>query len=98
MPKIAELANQVISIVSHEIEIPDELILSKTRTAEAVDARYLAIKLLHQKGVYTKRIAEIFGMSPRSVRHIVTTFDSRIQTNKPLGYSLAKIRKQLGEN
>lgn len=98
MPKIAELAGHVIELVAHETEIPEEAILSKSRTAEVVDARHLAIKLLHQKDIYTKRIAEIFGMSPRSVRHIITTFDARIQTNRSLGYNLAKIRKQLGDN
>lgn len=98
MTKIAEFAVRVLDLVSAETEIPEELILSKSHTAEVVDARHLAITLLHLSGVYPKRIAEIFRMSPRSVRHVITSFDSRIQTNKPLGYNLAKIRRQLGEN
>jgi len=98
MPKLAELTARIVALVSEETEIPKETILSKSRTTEAVDARHLAIWLLHAKNVYPKRIAETFGLSARSVRHIVTTFDSRIQTNKPLGYNLAKIRKQLGDN
>lgn len=98
MSKIAEFANHVLDLVSVETEIAKELILSKSRAAEVVDARHLAIMLLHSKDVYPKRIAEIFNMSPRSIRHIITTFDSRIQTNKPLRYNLAKIRKQLGDN
>ncbi len=89
MPKIAEFADRVITLVAEESDIPKEAILSKSRTAEVVDARHLAIKLLH---------SAIFGMSPRSVRHVITAFDARVQANKSLGYNLAKIRKQLGES
>ena len=45
MPKIAELADRVITLVTEESDIPKEAILSKSRTAEVVDARHLAIKL-----------------------------------------------------
>lgn len=98
MPRILEYASSVIDLVADEFEISRELILSKSRTAEVVDARHLAIKLLHSKDIYPSRIAAIFGMSPRSVRHVITAFDARVQANKSLGYNLAKIRKQLGES
>lgn len=98
MPKTAELADRILSIVAEEMETPKELILSKSRISENVDARHLAIKLLHLKDIYPSRIAAIFGMSPRSVRHVITAFDARVQVNKSLGYNLAKIRKQLGES
>lgn len=93
MPKLYELASSVIDLVADELEISRELVLSKSRTAEVVDARHLAIKLLHSKNIYPSRIAAIFGMSPRSVRHVITAFDARVQANKSLGYNLAKIRK-----
>ena len=98
MSKIAEFACQVLDLESAETEIPKETILSKSRTIDVVDARHLAIKLLHSKDIYPSRIAGIFGMSPRSVRHVITAFDARVQANKSLGYNLAKIRKQLGES
>lgn len=94
MSKIAEFTDRVITLVSEETDIPREAILSKSRTAEVVDARHLVIKLLHSKDIYPSRIAATFGMSPRSVRHVITAFDARVQA---LGYNLAKIRKQLGE-
>ena len=47
MSKIAEFTDRVITLVSEETDIPREAILSKSRTAEVVDARHLAIKLLH---------------------------------------------------
>lgn len=98
MPKIAELANHIIGIVAEELDIPKEAILSKSRTAEVVDARHLAIKLLHSKDIYPSRIASIFGLSPRSIHYIITTFDARLQANRSLRNNYAKIAKKLGEN
>lgn len=98
MTKIAEFAGRVIDLVSRETEIPRELILSKSRVAEVVDARHLAIMLLHSKDVYPNRIAEVFGLSARSVHYIITSFDARIRANNPLRNNFAKIAKQLGNN
>lgn len=98
MPRIFEFANSIIDLVAEELEVPKELIFSKCRTSEAVDARHLAIRLLHSHNVYPSRIASIFGMSPRSVHYIVTTFDARLQTNKSLRNIHAKITKQLADN
>lgn len=98
MPQIAEYADNVLKLVAEELEIPECQILSKSREVEVVDARYLAVKLLHSHDIYPSRIASILGMSPRTVRHIITSFDSRIQTNKSLCHIFAKIRQQLGNN
>lgn len=98
MPKLYELASSVIDLVADELEISRELVLSKSRTAEAVDARHLAIKLLHSKDIYPSRIAAICNLSQRSVHYIITTFDARLQTNKSLRNIHAKITKQLGNN
>lgn len=40
MPRLAELADRVITLVTEESDIPREAILSKSRTAEVVDARH----------------------------------------------------------
>lgn len=98
MPRILEYASSVIDLVANELEISRELILSKSRTTEAVDARHLAIRLLHGKDIYPSRIAAIFNLSPRSIHYIITTFDARLQANKSLRNNYAKIAKQLGNN
>lgn len=98
MPKIAELADNVLDLVADELEIPKELILSKSRKAEVVDARHVAAKLLHANNVYPSRIATLFGLSPRSIHYVITSFDARVQTNRSLRNSYAKLAKQLGEN
>lgn len=98
MPKIAELAGHVLDLVAEELDVPKESILTKSRKAEIVDARHMAAKLLHIHNVYPSRIAEIFGVSPRTVQYVITSFDTRIQTNRMLRNSYAKLAKRLGEN
>lgn len=98
MPKIAEFADNVLELVADELEVPKEEILSKSRAAEVVDARHLAIMLLHSKDIYPKRIAGIFGLSARSIHYIITSFDARVRANKAPLNNFAKIAKQLGDN
>lgn len=98
MPKIAELAGHVLDLVAEELDVPKESILTKSRKAEIVDARHMAAKLLHIHNVYPSRIADIFGVSARTVQYVITSFDARIQTNRALRNSYAKLTKRLGEN
>ncbi len=98
MPKIAELAGHVLDLVAEELDVPKESILTKSRKAEIVDARHMAAKLLHIRNVYPSRIADIFGVSARTVQYVITSFDARIQTNRALRNSYAKLTKRLGEN
>lgn len=98
MPKIAELTNHILGIVAEELDVPQDSILSKSRKAEIVDARHMVAKLLHIRNIYPSRIAEIFGVSPRTVQYVITSFDARIQTNRALRSSHAKLAKRLGEN
>lgn len=98
MPKIAELADHILGIVAEELDVPKESILTKSRKAEIVDARHMAAKLLHVCNVYPSRIAEIFGVSARTVQYVITSFDARIQTNRTLRNSYAKLAKTLCEN
>lgn len=98
MPKIAELAGHVLDLVAEELDVPKESILTKSRKAEIVDARHMTAKLLHIRNVYPSRIAEFFGVSARTVQYVITSFDARIQTNRALRNSYAKLTKRLGEN
>lgn len=98
MPKIAELTNHILGIVAEELDVPQDSILSKSRKAEIVDARHMVAKLLHIRNIYPSRIAEIFGVSPRTVQYVITSFDARIQTNRALRNSYAKHAKTLCEN
>lgn len=98
MPKIAALADFVLDLVAEELDVTKEQILSRSRKAEVVDARHTAVRLLHANNVYPSRVAEIFGVSPRSIHYVITSFEARIQTNRSLRNSFAKLAKRLGEN
>ncbi len=86
MPKLTELADYVIELVADELDVPKDSILSKSRKVEIVDARHMAIRLLHASNVYPARIAEIFRLSPRNIHYVITSFDARIQTNRKFIY------------
>lgn len=98
MPKLTELAEYVLELVAEELDVPKDLILSKSRRAEVVDARHMATKLLHANNIYPSRIASLFGLTPRSIHYVITSFDARIQTNRMLRNSYAKLAKVLCEN
>lgn len=98
MPKIYQFADIVLDAVSEELEIAKESILSKSRHAEIVDARHMAVRLLHLHGIYPVRIAEILRLSPRNIHYVITAFDARIQTNRKLRNIYAKLAKQFGNN
>lgn len=95
MPKIAELADRVITLVTEESDIPREAILSKSRTAEVVDARHLAIKLLHANNVYPSRIASIFNLSTRCINYAITNFEHRVSQNNVFRSNYETIKKKL---
>lgn len=96
MSGISELVKQVLSAVSEETEIPCETILSKCSRAEVVDARWIAVALLRRTGMYTMRIAEQLGISPRYVQYIMTDFSDRMCYNPTLRTNYEKIAKKLG--
>ena len=98
MPRLAELADRVITLVTEESDIPREATLSKSRTAEVVDARHLAIKLLHLKDIYPSKIASLFNISTRCVNYAITSFDCRVSQNNVLRYSYEAIKKKLKED
>lgn len=98
MPKIAEFADLVLELVAEELEVTKEQILSRSRRAETVDARHMAVKLLHCHDIYPSRIASVLGTSARCIHYVITTFDTRLQTNRLLRNSYARLAKKLGEN
>lgn len=97
MPKLCELAEYVVGLVSEELDVSREEIVSRSRRAEVVDARHMAAKLLYVHNVYPRRIARIFGLSPRSIQYALTSFEGRMETNRGLRSPYARVAKALGE-
>lgn len=53
----ADIFNEIIQVVSRETEIAPKVILSGSKEAEVVDARYLLVYFLFKEGFYPSQIA-----------------------------------------
>lgn len=67
--KTIEIFAEAVKFASEASDIPSDRILSESRDADVVDARMLVIQTLYDIGLYPRRIAEMFGMTPSNVRH-----------------------------
>lgn len=70
--KTIEIFAEAVKFASEASDIPSDRILSESRDADVVDARMLVIQTLYDIGLYPRRIAELFGMTPANVRHLLT--------------------------
>jgi len=94
--KKSEIIATVFSAVADETGIDIKTILSQDRRREIVDARHIAINLLHKNGLYQSNIAEIFRITPRNVQYILSDFDARMLCSIPMRNDYERIRKRLG--
>ena len=98
MPGTKELVGHTMSVVAEVTEIPCGTILSRCSRAEVVDARWMAVYLLHKSGVYTMAIAEHMGISPRYVQYIITDFADRISVGRQLRTKYEQAANKLRNN
>lgn len=92
--KTIEIFAEAVKFASEASDIPSDRILSESRDADVVDARMLVIQTLYDIGLYPRRIAEMFGMTPSNVRHLLTA-DNRKATNKIYANNLQALRKHI---
>lgn len=85
----------MLAAVSEETELPMETVLSRCGRAEVVDARWLAVYLMSRCGLYTMRIAEEMGVTPRYVQYILTDFEDRTAISRPLRNKYERTAKKL---
>lgn len=72
-----EYFGKVIKVVTELIDVEDKDIVGGARFVDAVDARWLVIQLMHEKGYKTRQIAPLVGSSIRSVNHALAFFEDR---------------------
>lgn len=72
----------------------------KTKTREAVDARYLLVYFLSRfAGLDTSYIARTLGMTPQGIRKMLNTFDDRRkQSGKIFEITFQRIKNSLETN
>lgn len=95
MSRTKETVERVVGAVAEATEVPSGAIMSRCSSAEVVDARWLAVALLHGCGMYPMRIAAAMGITPRYVQYIITDFEDRMALSRPLRTNYEKIAKKL---
>lgn len=91
----SDIFRHILSAVIEETEIPEEKILSDSRTTEVVDARTILVNLLIERGFYPSQIAEYLNKSTATIHNLVKYYSIRQRTNKLLSIYSQNIRKKL---
>lgn len=72
-----EYFGKVIKVVTELMDVTERDIISGEKFIAAVDARWLVIRLMHDKGYSTRQIATLVCAARRSVNHALSLFDDR---------------------
>ena len=87
---------KVIKVVTELMDVTDQEILGKSRVPEVVDARWMVISLMHEKGYSTRQIAPLMLRPERTINNALNGFSDRVKySGNNLGNILAIARKQL---
>lgn len=68
----------VMSVVTDLTDLSENEIINGRKTMEVVDARWLAVRLMRDLGLYPYQIAELMEMTTRNVTYILNNFDDRM--------------------
>lgn len=90
-----QLFSHILSLVSQETEIPELMILSKSKTIPVVDARSILVAILVEQGLYPTQIAEYLHKTPAAVRNLLNSFRDRQKANKIIASYTQNVRKSL---
>jgi chromosomal replication initiation ATPase DnaA len=93
----AEDFGKVLKVVTELMEVTDQEIIGRSRIPEVVDARWLAICLMKDKGYSTKQISLLIGHPERTINHVISSFTERAKGFPHLGKILAIARQELQE-
>jgi hypothetical protein len=91
-----EEVEKIINAVADAADLRPCQIICRRRYPETIDARWIAVKMLHDEGFYSSRIASIMGMTPRNVNRILYKVEIGLSMGeKHLGNILERARKYL---
>ena len=86
---------KIINAVADATDLRPCQILCRRRFKETIDASWIAVYLLSEKGYYSTRIAEWMGMTTRNVNLILSSISLRLSTEKKLRSNLESAKKYL---
>ena len=87
---------EILSLVSSETEVPEAVIASQNKSAEAVDARYLLVYFLYKKGFYPSMIAPFIKHQKRSVSRMLADFEHRLSISPFMRICFERLKSQGG--
>ena len=92
-----EYCSKVIKVVAELMDVREEDIYGRTRTFDAVDARWIVIQLLRDQKMSTKKIALLLSHPERTINHALSMIEDRVKySSNDFGYTLSIARKLLG--
>lgn len=93
----SEIFAETINLVSQETEIPVNRILSSDKDTETVDARYLLVRLLVERGMYPSQIALQIHKTKRAINYMISNFQERMEGGKNVENILGKYKEIVGK-
>lgn len=95
MTSARDVLSRVLETVSKECDVPPGNIMGRCRDAETVDARWICVKLMSERGYYPSKVAELMGITPRYVQYIMTDFEDRIAMCRYMRNNYERSRNRL---
>lgn len=96
--KRLEYFSKVIKVVTELTDVKEQDILGKSRVQEVVDARWMVIYLMKEKGYTTQQIVPLLCHPERTINHAYNNFLDRVRYSfNGIGNTLAIARQQLQE-
>ena len=90
---------RIVKAVADAAELRPTQILSKRRFQETLDARWVVVRLMHEEGFYSSKIADHMNMTTRNVNYILFSFETRMAFgDRCLRNILERARKELGKS
>lgn len=89
------IITRIIDCVTKETEVSESLIRSGKKSADIVDARSIAIKIMSEQGLYPSQISSYMHVSSTSVRNLLTNYQERCKQNRILAIYAQNIRNML---
>ena len=92
-----DYCSKVIKVVTELMDVNEADIRGRSRTFDAVDARWMVIQLLRDQKMSTKKIALLISHPERTVNHALAMIEDRIRfSTNGFGNTLSIARKTLG--
>ena len=92
-----DYCSKVIKVVAELMDVSESEIRGRSRTYDAVDARWMVIQLLRDQKMSTKKIALLISHPARTVNNALSMMGDRIKfSTNGFGNTLSIARKTLG--